>query len=185
MYSLNFGVTDPDALQGSKRRMMHLTAVNTTAIAPRWGSAKPLATDRRRRPRDPLGGHRCPVPRARNEPLPGAAVFRSGMRNSLETRPSVLHYSVIGRCATVSLASGYVGCRPLKDEVPASTSPCWKLRGSRFTVLSGRCEPVLLVGGSPWGSFYPVPMHREVPNDAYNPIGPVALRTGGRKSNAD
>jgi hypothetical protein len=50
------------------------------------------------------------------------SVFCSHAANFLEKHGRGFHYSVIGRYATTLLASGYAGCDPLNDEVPASRS---------------------------------------------------------------
>ncbi len=55
-------------------------------------------------------------------PVSANAVFFSHTRNFLEKQLAYFHYSVIGRFATVLLASGYVGSHLLNDDDAASNS---------------------------------------------------------------
>jgi hypothetical protein len=59
---------------------------------------------------------------AHRSPIRIGSVFRSGAANYLEMRHAEFHYSVNGCFGTALPASGYAGCRPLIDEVPASQS---------------------------------------------------------------
>src|ERR1700761_4595522 len=135
MYSSNFGVADPDAPRGLKRRMVQPAAVTATAIARGRAYALRPAIDWGRRPKHPPRQHL--LPRLCERSLRRASVFYSGMPNSLEMRSGAFHYSVIGRFAMISLAAGYVGCRLLQDEVLASKSSRRDSGVAAFTAHAG------------------------------------------------
>jgi hypothetical protein len=82
------------------------------------------------------------------------------------------------------LASGYVGRRPLNDEITASNS-----KGAESSASRGLHQPQPaprdICPVREHGDGRPVPLHEGVMSGASTQAGRLRIRTGGRKNNAD
>jgi hypothetical protein len=145
MYSGNLSAAVAVALHGLERRMTH-----PTARTPATGTlSRDTVT-----PEGPTvfaAGSGAGLPSVAGDPSGPSfdAAFRRALLNFVEMRAARFHYFVIDRHASASPATGYVGRRPLNDEVQPRTSKCERLAHASILPSSAR-QP----------SFHPV--HRRL-----------------------
>jgi hypothetical protein len=149
--------------------MRHLTAKKAATAIHRGFASLPPASLADSAPRE--REHLSPNPPVPWSSIRLVSIFCSRRANFLELRGVCPHYSVINQYAPALRVAGYVGRRPLNDEVSTSKS--------RWT------RPVLMQGFAHAGRPLPCALHMQVMNDASPQSGRSRFRTGERKNNAN
>jgi hypothetical protein len=105
------------------------------------------------------------------------------MANSLEKHAGRFHYSVNSRHTIGLLASGYVGCYPLNDDISTANS-----KAAASGIGTTPCRQVLAPRGSVrmrrQGKVDLVPLPGEAMNNPSTASGGSCIRSGGKEHDA-